>query len=271
MSNKPLVTIVIPLYNAEKYIGETIESVFNQSYQNWEIIVIDNCSTDNSKKIVKKFESKEQRLTLIELTYNSGGPARPRNIGIENTKGEYIAFLDADDVWLPKKLEKQIEFMKSENLNFSSCDCILIDENSSLYILNKISLFFNKMINKNNLCDLIKNNFILTSSVLIHKDLLLTFSEDTNLIAVEDFDLWLRIFTQHENLYKYQNEQLIKYRVLENSASKRSSFLSQELKANIVLSNFLLNNTQYIWCYYYRLFFHLFKNHMKILIKNLWS
>ena len=103
MKNEPLISIVTPMYNAEKLIGETIESVLNQTYQNWEWIVVDNCSTDKSRDLITAIN--DSRIKVISLEKNSGGPAHPRNVGIENAKGEYVALLDADDIWHNEKLE----------------------------------------------------------------------------------------------------------------------------------------------------------------------
>ena len=254
---QPLITIIIPLYNAEKYITETIESVINQTYQNWEMLVVDDYSTDSCRDIVKRFENKDSRIKLIESKSNFGGPARPRNVGLDNAKGEYIAFLDADDVWDKSKLKNQIFFLKENNIEFTSSDCILIDDVNDEIQLGLLSRIYGKFIKKKTLCDVIKNNFILTSSVLIKKTLLKHFNEDKEYIAVEDFDMWLYVLGSNENIYKYQNEKLILYRVLENSVSNRKNILNQELKSNLVLASFLLKHEEYLSSYLYRQFFHM--------------
>jgi len=269
--NKPLVSVIIPIYNAELYLRETLESVCNQTYKSLEILLINHHSTKKDISIISSFEDTDNRIKVINLDMNKGGPAYPRNIGIENSTGRYLSFLDADDVWSVDKIEKQIKFMNENNIRFTSSDCSLIDTDSKLLKLSKKSLIFNKFISKKTTCDLIKNNFVITSSVLIHKDLILKFNEDKNIIAVEDFDMWLKIFSKHESEYKYQDKQLLKYRVIEGSASNRSNILRQELKSNIILANFLLNNDKYIWCYFNRLFFHLFRKKLKIIINNMFG
>lgn len=257
MNNSPLISIITPIYNGEKYILETIQSVLSQTYENWEMIIVDNKSTDNSMETIKTIC--DERIRIISLEYNSGGPARPRNIGIENAEGEYIAFLDADDVWLPEKLEKQVSFMQETNANFTSCYCRLINASGDAVFLSKKSSFYYKLISKKTICDVIKHSFIITSSVLIKKDLLFKFSEEKSFRAVEDFDMWLRVLVIDTTKYKYQDERLIQYRLLENSASDRSNVLVQELKANIVLSNFIFQNPEYVWCYLKRQFMQLFR------------
>lgn len=252
-NNNQYITVIIPLFNAEKYIGETIESVIEQTYQNWEMIVVDDCSTDSSRTIVKEYENQDSRIKLVESESNFGGPSRPRNIGLENAKGEYIAFLDADDTWLPNKLEKQMLFLKQNKVEFTSSDCILIDEKNEKVQLGFLSRVYNSFTKKKTICDVIKNNFILTSSVLIRKTLLKEFNEDKRYVAVEDFDMWLYVLANHENIYKYQNEKLISYRIVETSISNRKNIFNQELKANFVLANFVLQQSQYAKCYIKRI------------------
>lgn len=119
-----LVSVIIPTFNAEKYISDTIISVQNQSYQNWEIILVDDASTDETKTIIAPFLA-DRRIQFYPLGKNSGtGVAR--NFGVSKAAGKYIAFLDADDLWKPEKLEKQIDFLKKNNLpfTFSFYDCI---------------------------------------------------------------------------------------------------------------------------------------------------
>ncbi|MEL1242377.1 glycosyltransferase family 2 protein [Flavobacterium flavipallidum] len=114
---KPLVSVIIPTFNAEKYISDTIQSVQNQTYQNWEIILVDDASTDATPKIIASFLT-DKRIQFYPLEKNSGtGVAR--NIALEKAKGKYIAFLDADDLWKAEKLEKQINFMQTYELPFT--------------------------------------------------------------------------------------------------------------------------------------------------------
>lgn len=113
-----LVSIVVPVYNAEKFIKDTIDSVLNQTYKNWELLLIDDCSIDNSHEIIKKYIKKDNRINYFKLRKNSG-PAVARNKGIEEAKGKYLCYLDADDKWDEHKLEKQINFMKKIKCDFS--------------------------------------------------------------------------------------------------------------------------------------------------------
>lgn len=109
------VSIITPCYNSSPYIGETIKSVISQTYTNWEMIIVDDCSTDNSAEIIKEYAKTEKRIIYLRTEKPSGSPTRPRNIAIKNAKGRFIAFLDSDDIWLPDKLQNQINLFKCYN------------------------------------------------------------------------------------------------------------------------------------------------------------
>lgn len=123
-----LVSIIMPSYNTEKYISESIASVQKQSYADWELIIVDDCSTDNTDEIVKPFLS-DKRIKYIKNETNSGA-AVSRNRALREAKGKWVAFLDSDDLWLPVKLEKQIAFMKKNDYHFSYTNYVEINEAS---------------------------------------------------------------------------------------------------------------------------------------------
>ena len=116
--NNDLVSIIMPSYNCGKYVEETIRSVQIQTYQNWEIIFVDDCSTDDSVKKVSTLREKDQRIKLFRNQCNSGA-AVSRNYALREAKGKWIAFLDSDDLWEPQKLEKQVRFMEENGYKFS--------------------------------------------------------------------------------------------------------------------------------------------------------
>ncbi|MCB0444712.1 MAG: glycosyltransferase family 2 protein [Gelidibacter sp.] len=124
---KPEVSIITPIFNSEAFIKAALDSVLSQSFKNWELILVDDASTDNSISIVEIYLKKHSNITLIKQERNSG-TAVCRNVATKAANGNYIAFLDADDIWQPSKLEKQIAFMKTQNIEvcFSSYD--LMDE-----------------------------------------------------------------------------------------------------------------------------------------------
>lgn len=112
------VSIITPSYNSERFITQTIESVRSQTVKDWELIIIDDCSKDNTLEVISQWCKKDNRIHLIQLNENSGA-AIARNRGIEAAKGRFIAFLDSDDKWLPNKLEKQLQFMQKNNYHFT--------------------------------------------------------------------------------------------------------------------------------------------------------
>ena len=117
MGKEEMVSIIVPVYKAAPYIAETIEMVRRQTYQNWELILVDDHSPDDSAKIIQNMIQETEPIRLIRKAQNEGA-ARARNTGIEQAEGRYIAFLDADDVWFPQKLEKELIFMKDKQAGF---------------------------------------------------------------------------------------------------------------------------------------------------------
>lgn len=118
MSKNPLISVITPTYNSEKFIRDSIESVLNQTYSNWEMIIVDDASKDKTVEVIHTYIEKDDRIKLIQLKENSGS-AISRNTAMDNANGRYIAFLDSDDLWLPKKLEIQVRFMMEQNIAFS--------------------------------------------------------------------------------------------------------------------------------------------------------
>src|SRR5699024_7716859 len=125
MQTNPLISVITPAYNAEKFIHETIESVLAQTYTNWEMIIVDDCSSDKTADIVKSYEQEDSRIKLFQLEQNSGS-AVARNTAMRNAGGKYIAFLDSDNLWYPEKLDKQLHFMQEKNIAFSFTKYILM-------------------------------------------------------------------------------------------------------------------------------------------------
>lgn len=127
MYTKNLVSIITPNYNCGRFIAQTIESVLLQTYSQWEMLIVDDCSNDNSYEIALAYAAKDNRIKVIRNEKNSGA-AVSRNKALELAQGEFIAFLDSDDLWMPDKLEKQIAFMRENNCDFSFTEYEHIDE-----------------------------------------------------------------------------------------------------------------------------------------------
>jgi len=262
MENRELVSVITPMYNAQKYIVETIESVIHQSYQNWEMIIVDNCSTDKSREIVENID--DDRIKLIKLDFNSGGPARPRNIGLEHAKGEYIAFLDADDVWLEDKLQKQVEILKCCGYDIVHTLAYNIDENSQqIAQMNNQRVYSRLKYIANDKTIACFTNFININTVLMKNDRSIKFKEDSHLVALEDLYFWIDHLSVGKKPYLIK-EKLIKYRVLVNSASNRAS--DKSFRKLYYMYALLLNENKISL----KLFFaSYFVNTIKITLRNI--
>jgi teichuronic acid biosynthesis glycosyltransferase TuaG len=205
-----LVSIITPTYNAEKFITETLKSVQNQTYQNWEMILVDDASTDETVKVISDFAEKDSRIKLFKLEKNSGN-GFARNIALEKAVGKYIAYLDADDLWFPNKLEKQVEFLKTNNLpfTFSFYDCI--DEEGNL--LNRrveapVNLTYDELF----FCNYVGNLTAIYDAAYFGKIVI----EATQ--KRQDWRLWLTILKQIQ-VTKPVSEPLAFYRIRKDSIS----------------------------------------------------
>ena len=127
------VSVIIPTYNRADLLPTAISSVLAQTYTDWELIVVDDASTDNTMEVIKEWEAKDSRIRSISLNINSGGPAHPKNVGVESARGEFIAFLDHDDEWLPEKLKKQVAvFASSPRIGLVTCEAYVVDDTGEI-------------------------------------------------------------------------------------------------------------------------------------------
>lgn len=207
-----LISIITPIYNCEKFIEETIKCVQNQTYTNWELLAVDDCSPDNSSDIIKKYAKKDKRIKYIKLKENSGA-AIARNKALEESKGRFIAYLDADDLWKPEKLEKQVNFMLDNNYAFTCTDYEKIDENGNS--LNKI-IRIPKKVNYNLF---LRNTIIQTVGVMVDtkitgKDIIVM----PNIRRRQDAATWCQLLKNGFDCYEVP-ENLSYYRVVSNSLS----------------------------------------------------
>ncbi|MDD2391377.1 MAG: glycosyltransferase family 2 protein [Bacilli bacterium] len=207
-----LISIIIPVYNAERFLNETIESIQNQTYKNFEVIFVDDCSTDNSVKIIKKNMKDDKRIKLFKNPVNSG-PAISRNFGVQKAKGEYLCFLDADDLWDNDKLEKQLLFMQKNNCAFSYTSYEFADENgipNGKKVIAKEKMTYNQALKKT----IISTITVMFDLKKIEKELLLM----PNLIYVEDTATWWQILRNGYVAYGIPNV-FSYYRRISNSHS----------------------------------------------------
>ena len=218
----PLVSIVIPTYNHAEFIGKALKSIIDQTLQNWEAIVIDNQSTDQTNYILSKFT--DPRIKYFKID-NNGIIAKSRNLGIKFSKGEWIAFLDSDDWWTSDKLEICFSNI-DEEVDFIYHDLEVIPHKQKFYF--KKESFKGRALNKPILNDLLiggisEGNAIGNSSVIVRKKILTKIggiSENKNLVASEDYNTWLRI-AKITDKFKYIKKKLGYYLVHDSSAQNR--------------------------------------------------
>lgn len=205
-----LVSIITPVYQAERFIEQTILSVLAQSYQNWEMILVDDCSHDKSAIIIRKYIEKDKRIKYHYLE-NNGGAAVARNKAIELAQGEFLAFLDSDDLWNSSKLEKQLAFMKEHDCKFSFTRIRIIDSTNSTI---KEEVPIPPKVDYNYL---LKRTVIATSTVIINRSTLPYFSMPLRR-GGQDYATWLQLLKMVDYAYGL-DESLTSYRVSSNSLS----------------------------------------------------
>lgn len=215
-----LVSIIIPTYNRFNYILDALKSVLNQTYKNIEVIIIDDGSKDNTKKIVEEYIKLNKLNNVYYFYKENGGVATARNFGIEKSSGELIAFLDSDDIWREEKISKQIEFFKNPKVGLVHSHYSIMKESGEIITNKSIkqSEFNGYMYQKMRL-----HNLVGTSTVVIRKECIdkVGFFEGEYSPA-EDYDLWLRISKEYE--FGYISESLVYYR----------EFSSENISRNLV-------------------------------------
>lgn len=208
--SEPLVSIITPTYNCGKFIGKTIESVQMQTHKNWEMLIVDDCSTDDTETVVNAYCNKDQRIFYYRLAVNSG-PAVARNKAMEMAKGTYMAFLDSDDVWIPEKLTVQISWMNEHDYAFTSTSYEQIDEAGIL--LNKIVHSIKKTDYNRLLLDCPVGN----STVIYNVEKMGKFKVP-NIRKRNDDALWLKMLKREQYIYG-MSQVLMQYRVRQGSVS----------------------------------------------------
>ena len=212
MKKDPFVDVIMPNYNKAEYLEESIGSVINQNYKNWNLIIIDNFSSDDSIKIINNLKKKENRIKLIEVKKNKG-VAFSRNLGIRISKSKYIAFLDSDDYWSSSKLSEQINFMEANNYFFSYTNYtpFFIRKNNKIFkkeIIPRKSFNFNQFIN---------DTSISTSSIVVKRSI-------TNMVfflkmkSAEDYYFKCKILKKGITAFKLDINSMY-YRITKKSLS----------------------------------------------------
>lgn len=205
-----LISIIMPAYNSDKYIAQAIDSVIQQTYQSWELIIIDDCSSDNTNSIIEQMIEKDSRIRRIKNEQNLGVSAT-RNKGVALCRGEWVAFLDSDDLWEKTKLDKQMKLAHASSAEFVFSGSSFIDENGSSYegileVPDKVTYSRLKM-----------HNIISCSSVLIKKHFFNKIKMEKDHMH-EDYAFWLKVLKTGTTAFGI-NEPLLIYRISRTSRS----------------------------------------------------
>jgi len=208
-----LVTILTPAYNVESCVGETIRSVQAQTHEDWELIVVDDCSTDATAEVVSGY-ARDSRVRLVRSPKNAG-PSRARSLALQQARGRYVAFVDADDLWLPEKLERQLAFMQQSGagLSYTAFRRMLADGSR----IGRLIPVPKEMSYRR----LLGNTAIATSTVVLDREATGDF-DFTHGYRYDDFILWLSLL-RRGIVARGLNEDLVRYRVRMHSVSRNKS------------------------------------------------
>jgi teichuronic acid biosynthesis glycosyltransferase TuaG len=236
---QPLVSIITPAFNASEYIDHTIESVISQTFTNWEMVIVDDCSTDDTREKVRRHSLKDSRIHLIELEENSGA-AVARNHALQFAAGRYVAFLDSDDCWTPEKLEKQLRFMQENDYAFTF---------TAYEVMSPEGRSLDKQVSapdRMDYHDLLKNTIIGCLTVMIDRNQTGAFMMP-NLRTRQDLATWLFLLKKGYTAYG-MNEVLAQYRAGNPSISKNKW---KALKMNWFVYREVenLNMVKAFWCF----------------------
>lgn len=207
----PLVSIVTPIFNTELYLEDCLNSVLAQTYQNWEMILVDDCSTDTSVEIVERFSEKDSRFKLLKNPVNQGSGIT-RNLGIDFAKGTYLCFLDSDDRWKPTKLQLQIDFMQRNDYSFSFGSYEFIDEKNNQ--IKRPKIVTEEPVDYQ---FLLKKTEIFTSTVMLNLDKIGKFRMPAHR-RKQDYGLWLKILKSGVKAYGIKDP-IAEYRLRKGSAT----------------------------------------------------
>ncbi|HEX3027366.1 MAG TPA: glycosyltransferase family 2 protein [Clostridia bacterium] len=205
-----LVSIIMPVYNKEKYIAQSIESVLSQSYGEWELLIVDDCSSDRSEEIIENYSRFDGRIHYERLDRN-GGASRARNAALVKARGRYVAFLDADDVWRPMKLQKQLHLLEASRAGFCFTAIEMIDEDG------------HQVKSKRKIRPVVDYRYLLTNTVIPCSSVLIDRSATGDFRMPEipkgqDYATWLSILKKGQLAFGI-DEALVLYRLVKDSVS----------------------------------------------------
>lgn len=236
---QPLISIITPSYNASRFIGQTIESVRMQTYQNWELIIVDDCSTDETPNILNRYANVEPRIKVHFLKENSGA-AVARNFALTQAKGSFVAFLDSDDCWKPEKLEKQLSFMQTNDYAFSFTGYEFITH-EGVYLHKQVSAPEQVTYG-----DMLKNTIVGCLTVMIDLNKVGSI-QMPNIRTRQDLATWLSILKKGFVAYGL-NENLAEYRIGNPSISK-NKWKAAKMNWFVYRKIEKLNLLKALWCF----------------------
>ncbi len=264
---EPIVSIIIPTYNHANFINKALKSIIDQTFENWEAIVIDNHSSDDTEKILKKYQ--DPRIKYIKI-HNDGIIAKSRNLGIQESRGEWIAFLDSDDWWVKDKLKVCLNNI-NDKIDLIYHDLEIINDSSNFFFKKK--KFKGRLLSKPILKDLLvgaikEGNAIGNSSVIVRKNILTKIggiNENRNLVASEDYNTWLRIAKLTDE-FKYINKKL-GYYLVHNASTQIKNLSIPHKQAVLNFMDFYTSeqklNLEIKWKYMSGCYNDYIKNHVK--------
>ncbi|MCX6810607.1 MAG: glycosyltransferase [Candidatus Berkelbacteria bacterium] len=213
---EPKISVLMPVYNAEKYLAETINSVLNQSYLNFEFIIVNDCSTDSSLEIIRKYQKNDQRIKVVSLAKNIG-VAGALNAGLKICSGKFVARVDADDPCKNDRFEKQLKYLKKHPRVFLVASNVTKINQSGKHLVQSLPRFFSACKSRK---ILERRNFIYHSSVFFRRDKKISYRE--KILHCEDYDLYLRLLSDNKRMVVLL-QRLIKYRAVANSVTRKNN------------------------------------------------
>ncbi|MBZ6489059.1 glycosyltransferase family 2 protein [Priestia aryabhattai] len=265
--NGSLISVIIPTFNRKDAVIRAIKSVLNQTYKNIEVLVIDDASTDGTKGVIKDIS--DGRVKYFELENNTKG-TMPRNFGIEKSTGEYIAFLDSDDEWLPNKLELQLDYIKSHEIESSPVLCftnanILINKKKTIEVKNKECYFEDDIVNY----IFEKNNFVQTSTFMIKADIAKKVQFDPKLTKHQDYDFCIRLQNKGVKFLLLEKNLTLYYS--DTNSNQISSFSVEKIKTSMNWFNenekYFNENSKRMFIIQNYLYFYILDNKKKLALK----
>ncbi|MED1467215.1 teichuronic acid biosynthesis protein TuaG [Bacillus salipaludis] len=239
IQQQPTISIITPSYNASKFIEKTINSVLMQTYQNWEMIIVDDCSTDDTPDILNRYAEEDERIRVI-FSKENGGAAIARNLALQHAQARYVAFLDSDDCWKPDKLERQLTFMQKNDYAFTFTGYEFISNDGVL--LNKYVSAPEKITYE----DMLKNTIIGCLTVMIDRRKVGRI-QMPNIRTRQDLAMWLAILKKGFNAYGL-NENLADYRIGNPSISK-NKWKAAKMNWFVYRKIEKLNFLKAFWCF----------------------